>query len=110
MKQPSFQYTRSKLAAKSPSTFASFDGIAVDFFNPLDDVLDPFSPLHAKEAAVVGGRREVSRAALWLNIRQVFSLPRRMAGTDKVTQLQKLPQNETICFLDHLSKKKLTLP
>ena len=61
------------------------EGLEVDFFNPADDILDPFSGLHAREAALVArDPTKVSRAALWLNIRQVFSLPRRMGSTDQV--------------------------
>ena len=76
---------RSKLALKSRPAFQSMEGLEVDFFNPADDILDPFSGLHAKEAALVArDPTKVSRAALWLNIRQVFSLPRRMGSTDQV--------------------------
>ena len=61
------------------------EGLEVDFFNPADDILDPFSGLHAREAALVArDPTKVSRSALWLNIRQVFSLPRRMGSTDQV--------------------------
>ena len=76
---------RSKLALKSRKAFQSMEALEVDFFNPADDILDPFSGLHAKEAALVArDPTKVSRAALWLNIRQVFSLPRRMGSTDQV--------------------------
>ena len=76
---------RSKLALKSRKAFQSMEALEVDFFNPADDILDPFSALHAKEAALVAqDPTKVSRAALWLNIRQVFSLPRRMGSTDQV--------------------------
>ena len=76
---------RSKLALKSRKGFQSMGAVEVDFFNPADDILDPFSGLHAREAALVArDPTKVSRAALWLNIRQVFSLPRRMGSTDQV--------------------------
>ena len=76
---------RSKLALKSRKGFQSMEALEVDFFNPADDILDPFSGLHAREAALVArDPTKVSRAALWLNIRQVFSLPRRMGSTDQV--------------------------
>ena len=76
---------RSKLALKSRKGFQLMGAVEVDFFNPADDILDPFSGLHAREAALVArDPTKVSRAALWLNIRQVFSLPRRMGSTDQV--------------------------
>ena len=76
---------RSKLDLKSRKGFQSMEALEVDFFNPADDILDPFSGLHAREAALVArDPTKVSRAALWLNIRQVFSLPRRMGSTDQV--------------------------
>ena len=76
---------RSNLDLKSRKGFQSMEALEVDFFNPADDILDPFSGLHAREAALVArDPTKVSRAALWLNIRQVFSLPRRMGSTDQV--------------------------
>ena len=46
-----------------------------------DDSLDPLHALHAQEAALLPdpSRLSVSKEALWLNIRSVFSLP---AGRD----------------------------
>ena len=75
------------MAAKSSSAFNSLGGRAVDFFNTDDDALDPFAPLHAKEAVLVANVRGVSRAALWLNIRFVFALPRVRESTDQVAEM-----------------------
>ena len=65
---------RSRLYNKFPKIYNALEGVSVDFFNKDDDVLDPYSYLHADEEKLVSENpSQVSKEALWLNIRSVFS-------------------------------------
>ena len=61
--------------------------MSVDFFNKDDDVLDPYSYLHADEEKLVSENpSQVSKEALWLNIRSVFS----QSKTGKELKMKKI--------------------
>lgn len=68
---------RSQLFSQAPHIYSNLEGIPVDFYNKEDDKLDPYNELYIQEDKLVRENpQEVSKEALWLNIRSVFSQPR----------------------------------
>ena len=58
----------------------------MDFFNKDDDSLDPYSSLHTEEEKLVSENpSDVSKEAMWLNIRSVFSQSKRGKTNEKVS-------------------------
>ena len=58
----------------------------MDFFNKDDDSLDPYSSLHTEEEKLVSENPfEISKEAMWLNIRSVFSQSKRGKTNEKVS-------------------------
>ena len=58
----------------------------MDFFNKDDDSLDPYSSLHTEEEKLVSENpSEVSKEAMWLNIRSVFSQSKTGKTNEKVS-------------------------
>ena len=71
--------------SKSPQIYNRLEGIPVDFFNKEDDKLDPYYELHIQEDKLVSENpQKISKEALWLNIRRVFSQPSPVEGNEKV--------------------------
>ena len=76
---------RSHLFNKLPAIYNSLEGVPVDFFNKDDDSLDPYSSLHTEEEKLVSENpSEVSKEAMWLNIRSVFSQSKTGKTNEKV--------------------------
>ena len=62
-------------------------GVSVDFYNRDDDILDPFSHLHAEEERLVSERPlQVSQDAMLLNIREVFSQSKPGRTNEKASE------------------------
>ena len=60
----------------------------MDFFNKDDDILDPFSYLHSEEARLVSENPlQVSKEAMVLNIRNVFSQSNAGRTNEKASEL-----------------------
>ena len=79
---------RSQLFKKSPQIYDSLEGIPVDFYNKEDDKLDPYYQLHIQEEKLVSENpKKISKEALWLNIRRVFSQPNPVQRNEKVHQV-----------------------
>ena len=58
----------------------------MDFFNKDDGSLDPYSSLHTEEEKLVSENPSlVSKEAMWLNIRSVFSQSKRGKTNEKVS-------------------------
>ena len=77
---------RSHLVDKLPAIYNRLEGVPVDFFNKDDDILDPYSSLHTEEEKLVSENpSEVSKEAMWLNIRSVFSLSKTGKTNEKVS-------------------------
>ena len=77
---------RSHLFNKLPAIYNSLEGVPVDFFNKDDDSLDPYSSLHTEEEKLVSENpSEVSKEAMWLNIRSVFSQSKTGKTNEKVS-------------------------
>ena len=58
----------------------------MDFFNKDDDSLDPYSFLHTEEEKLVSENpSKVSKEAMWLNIRSVFSQSKTGKTNEKVS-------------------------
>ena len=58
----------------------------MDFFNKDDDSLDPYSSLHTEEEKLVSENPfEISKEAMWLNIRSVFSKSKTGKTNEKVS-------------------------
>ena len=61
--------------------------MSVDFYNKDDDILDPYSHLHAREEALVSENPlQVSPAAMFLNIRNVFSQSKLARTNEKASE------------------------
>ena len=79
-------FTRSHLFHKLPTIYNSLEGVPVDFFNKDDDSLDPYSSLHTEEEKLVSENPSlVSKEAMWLNIRSVFSQSKTGKTNEKVS-------------------------
>jgi hypothetical protein len=77
--------------SKSPQIYNRLEGIPVDFFNKEDDKLDPYYELHIQEDKLVSENpQKISKEALWLNIRRVFSQPSPVEGNEKVIYVYRL--------------------
>ena len=71
---------------KLPAIYNSLEGVPVDFFNKDDDSLDPYSSLHTEEERLVSENpSQVSKEAMWLNIRSVFSQSKTGKTNEKVS-------------------------
>ena len=58
----------------------------MDFFNKEDDSLDPYFSLHTEEEKLVSeSPSEVSKEAMWLNIRSAFSQSKTGKTNEKVS-------------------------
>ena len=76
---------RSQLYSRAPQVYNTLEGIPVDFFNKEDDKLDPYYELHIQEDKLVSENpQKVSKEALWLNIRSVFSQLNHKDSNEKV--------------------------
>jgi len=101
---------RSQLFKKSPQIYESLEGIPVDFYNKEDDKLDPYYQLHIQEEKLVSENpKKISKEALWLNIRRVFSQPNPVKGNEKVgTYLyRKMGRSGLILYLQTFRYKSL---
>jgi len=82
----------------------------VDFFNTEDDKLDPYYQLHIQEDKLVSENpQKISKEALWLNIRRVFSKPNPVEGNEKVGTFlyRKLGRSGLVLYLQTFRYKSM---